>query len=185
MQLGSDFALGAGGLTGNNGTLDLAGFSPTLLSLSGSGCVITNSSANSSTLTVSQSATTDFGGTMQDGSGTLALVLDGPGELILSGRDTYGGGTIVTAGTLAVTTASALPEGGSLTVGAGAAFIFGSSVAASPIANATAAVAVPEPSAPALSVAGAIGLAGWAWRRRRSLSKMEFSRVAVAGETVL
>ena len=113
LQLGSDFALGPGGLTGNNGTLDLAGFSPTLLSLSGSGCVITDrrrptprhSPFPSRRPRISAARCKTVPARLP------VLVLDGPGELILSGRDTYGGGTIVTAGTLAVTTAGALARG--------------------------------------------------------------------------
>ena len=57
-------------------------------------------------------------------SGVGALSLDGPGELILSGTDTYSSGTNVKAGTLEVTNSNALPVGSSLTVGAGGVFIF-------------------------------------------------------------
>ena len=46
------------------------------------------------------------------------------GTLILSGTDTYSGGTTVKAGTLVVTSNSALPNGSSLTIGAGGTLIF-------------------------------------------------------------
>ena len=70
--------------------------------------------ATGSTLTIS-------GGI--SGSGSLAL--SGQGALVLSGANSYSGGTIVSGGTLYVTTAVALPEGQALTVGAGAAMLFG------------------------------------------------------------
>ena len=49
-------------------------------------------------------------------SGSGSLLKTGAGELILSGSNTYQGGTIVSAGTLAVTNHNALPNGSSLTV---------------------------------------------------------------------
>ena len=57
-------------------------------------------------------------------SGSGSLLKTGAGELILSGSNTYQGGTIVSAGTLAVTNHNALPNGSSLTVGAGAGQLF-------------------------------------------------------------
>ena len=55
---------------------------------------------------------------------SAALSLSGDGQLILSGTDNYTGGTTVSGGTLYVTKSSALPDGSSLTVGAGGVFIF-------------------------------------------------------------
>ena len=57
-----------------------------------------------------------------NGDGTL--VKTGLGTLILSGTDTYLGGTIVNAGTLIVASNAALPDGTSLTVGAGGTMLF-------------------------------------------------------------
>jgi autotransporter-associated beta strand protein len=48
----------------------------------------------------------------------------------LSGTNTYSGGTVVFAGTLSIVSANALPNGSSLTVGAGASSLFGASQAA-------------------------------------------------------
>ena len=125
LRMGNAKALGTGGLTANNGTVDLAGYSPTVLSLAGSAGTITNSSSAAlSALTVAQAATTNFGGTLQDGSGSLALVLNGPGTLILSGSNDYSGGTVVDAGTLIAASDRALRDGSSLTVGAGGTFVF-------------------------------------------------------------
>ena len=109
---------------------------------------------------MSQSATTNFGGTIADGpTNELALVLAGPGTLVLSGTDAYSGGTMVEGGTLTIATASALPAGSSLTVGAGGTFIFDPSFTAAPAAvplvaaPAIAAAAVPEPDTLALLAA--------------------------------
>ncbi len=98
-----------------------------------------------------------------------SLTLSGGGELILSGSDSYGGGTVVNAGTLYVTNSTALPNDTSLTVGAGGTFVFDPSLAVAPIADSPLAVnGVPEPSTIALLVAGALWLLAYAWRRRQA-----------------
>ena len=61
-------------------------------------------------------------------SGAGGLVITGSGTVTLSGTNTYTGGTTVSAGTLRINAASALPTGTSLTVGAGGTFIFDPSV---------------------------------------------------------
>jgi autotransporter-associated beta strand protein len=174
VQLATASGLGTGPLTVTNGAVDLAGLSPTIGGLSGgSGGLIANlSGATNSTLTVSQSGSSLFGGTLADGpTNTLALALTGGGELVLAGTDTYSGGTTVEAGTLAIASNTALPDGSSLIVGAGGTFLFDPSAAFAP-ASASAvspqgAAAVPEPAAGALLVAAAMaGLIGW--RRRRA-----------------
>jgi autotransporter-associated beta strand protein len=93
-------------------------------------------------------------------------VLDGPGTLVLSGTNSYTGGTTVEAGTLIVTSNTALPDGSSLTVGAGGTFLFDPSAAGSPVANSSATVAVPEPGTLALLIAGLAVVFG-VWRSRR------------------
>ena len=62
--------------------------------------------------------------------GSAALTLSGNGELILSGTDSYSGGTTVGGGTLDVLDSAALPDGSALTVGSGATLIFGEQPAA-------------------------------------------------------
>ena len=80
-------------------------------------------------LTVGDSTTTTFSGMISDRSGASNntggnLIKVGTGTLILSGSNTYGGGTNVDAGTLTITSNFALPDGTSLSVGAGSTFVF-------------------------------------------------------------
>ncbi|MGA2253061.1 MAG: PEP-CTERM sorting domain-containing protein [Thermoguttaceae bacterium] len=68
-----------------------------------------------------------------------------------------------------MTNPAALPEGMSLTVGAGGTFIFDPSVAGEPVAvsSGAAVAAVPEPGTLMLAAAGAL-VAFAAWRRARN-----------------
>ena len=81
-------------------------------------------------------------------SGPGGLEKVGAGMLILSGENTYGGGTIVTSGTLDVASSSALLDGSSLTVGENVPSIFGDAVQG--------VHAVPEPTTLALLAARAM-----------------------------
>ena len=89
------------------------------------------------------------------GPGSLAKI--GSGKLVLSGSNTYTGGTAVSAGTLLLTSNSALPDGTSLNIRAGGTLIFDPSLPAAPAAASTIA-AVPEPGTLPLLVVGVIGL---------------------------
>jgi autotransporter-associated beta strand protein len=109
---------------------------------------------------------------------------DGTGELILSGTNSYAGGTFVESGTLVLTNNEALAAGSSLTIGDASAFAGGltgagsdtgsvSSGLSSPLADheymvpAPSITPVPEPGTLVLVAAGVVaGLA--TWRRRRS-----------------
>jgi autotransporter-associated beta strand protein len=172
-------ALGAAAsLPGNtavtvSGTLDLVTFGGNVSLLNGSGTV-DHSGQGSSTLTVGSG---DFTGAIENSGGSLGLLKVGNGELILSGSNTYSGGTDVAAGTLGVTNPAALPNETNLTVDAGGTFIFDPSAAADPVlahraavpvsaADLVGAVPVPEPSTVALLAAGVMVAAGGAVRRK-------------------
>ncbi|MCW1925704.1 autotransporter-associated beta strand repeat-containing protein [Luteolibacter arcticus] len=97
----------------SGGTLDLFGHSESLNRLTGTGTVTSNT-AGDVTLTLGQSnATNAFGGTIENGSGTVALTKIGTGILTLSGANSYGAGTMINAGTLLAdnTTGSATGTG--------------------------------------------------------------------------
>ena len=165
------------------GTLVLgnSGSTSTSYTLSGSTLTLNNSTSTSGTSTVtvlsgthtisapveiaggglvvgvSNSGVLGISGNISDDNGQESLTLagDGSGQLILSGTNTYGGGTNVEAGTLIVNNGAALPAGSSLTVGAGRHFIFDPSVNGLPVAISAGAViaAVPEPGSVALLLA--------------------------------
>ncbi len=120
LQLANNSALGtaAGPLSITGATLDLNGNSPTVSTLTGdSGALITNSGGGAVTLTLGPLiATTTYGGRLQDGAGTLSLVVNGSGSLWLTGTNAYSGGTTVSGGTLAITNAASLGSG-SLAIG--------------------------------------------------------------------
>ena len=103
-------------------TLDLGGAAQQVASLSGGGSIINSSTANASVLTLSPTAgSTTFSGVIVGGgtNGLINLVMNGPGgAMVLTGQNTYSGGTQITAGTLQVGNANALGTGG-LTANAG------------------------------------------------------------------
>ena len=84
-------------------------------------------------LVVNGSGTLDFGSSSSIGEtgGSGSVTMSGAGgTLILSGTDSYTGGTKVEAGTLYVTSPSALAAGSSLIIGAGGTFVFDPTFAA-------------------------------------------------------
>ncbi len=117
--------------------------------------------AGSSSVYVNPNVTLTIGLTIGDPqTGATAVTKTGNGTLVLSGSNDYSGGTDVTAGTLIVDAATALPNGSSLTIGNAAAFalVIPSGSAASP---------VPEPGTPLMLIAGAALLAFY--RKRNSI----------------
>jgi autotransporter-associated beta strand protein len=96
------------------------------------------------------------------GSGKSLTMSGSGGTLVLSGTDTYSGGTIVTAGTLIAASENAIANGTNLTVGTGAPVAFTPPIG--PL-SAAAVMPVPEPRTPALLIAGLV--AGLAALRRK------------------
>jgi autotransporter-associated beta strand protein len=113
-----------------------------------------------------------FSGNISDGlsNGLGDLLKTGAGTLILSGTNTYDGGTTVSNGTLIVDNAYSLRDGSNLTVGAGAAAIF-ASAAASPAAASPAVAAVPEPGTVMLLISALGSLVRLVLYRRRANSQ--------------
>ena len=119
-----------------------------------------------SNLEVSSSGSLTLSGNISDGGLGMSLTLDGGGELILSGSNSYGGGTLVDDGALVVTSSGALPAGTGLTVGAGGTLLYDPSVVSSPGTDGGTVVAVPEPGTLVLLLAGFLAAALATWRGR-------------------
>jgi fibronectin-binding autotransporter adhesin len=146
--------------------LDTTGTNTLTLNNSGSGATITVTDgshvinaavilADNLTLSPAASSTLAILGNISQTGGTFSLTMSNSGELILSGSNSYGGGTFVTAGILLAASPAALPGGSNLTVGQGASTLFSPAFAA-PSAVPGAMVAVPEPGTLALFATGAV-----------------------------
>jgi fibronectin-binding autotransporter adhesin len=106
---------------------------------------------------------TDFSSAAITGNGVL--VQAGSGTLVLTGTNTYSGGTIVENGILTTQSPTALPSGTNLTVGQGASSLFSPALATPQVTHSDV-VAVPEPGTAALLAAGVVMV--MCFRRRRS-----------------
>jgi autotransporter-associated beta strand protein len=80
-------------------------------------------------------------------AGAVGIQKTGSGAVILSGNNTYAGGTTVTGGKLIVTSVSALPAGGDLTIGSAAYF------APAPVVGVAPALDAPTATAPVSAAA--------------------------------
>ena len=113
-------------------------------------------------------STLQIGGNIGQSVAGSSLSLDDAGTLILSGSNGYSGGTFVNVGTLDVQAATALPQGSELSVGAGAASLFGSPVNGGSVELSSGNLpAVPEPGTFALLAAAVAAIVLGAWRRRK------------------
>ena len=99
----------------------------------------------------------------------MELIKAGSGTLVLSGSNTYSGGTYVTDGKLIVAASDALLDGSNLFVGANAVFSFGTVLPAnvSAAGRLLPSGAVPEPATLALLAAAVCGAAVCDRRRLR------------------
>ena len=147
-------------------TLDLDGTRQQVASLGdvgpGTGGNIVNSNAATpSVLVVSPSSgSSTFSGQIEggDGLGAIELLKAGAGTLVLSGSNSYTGGTTVAAGAMVDTATDVLPAGMPLAIGAGGTFLFDPTAGGSPAAGlADNLFAVPEPGTIALILAAACG----------------------------
>ena len=86
--------------------------------------VITNNSSNTQAINLSL-------------SGAYALTKIVAGTVVLSAANSFTGGTVVTAGTLQVTTSAALPDGSNLSIGGCRLTVFGAAAARLPAASPT------------------------------------------------
>ena len=161
---------GAGVLTQSSGTLEIgtgAALSAGMVEIDG-GILLADGPAAAITanLVYDSSSPSTYQGMLAGASNSLTL--NNPAALlVLSGSNTYSGGTNVEAGRLVVTSPTAIRDGTNLTVGAAAAFA--PTVPGSQDATTAATTSVvPEPGALALLAAlfGAPALAG-SWRRNR------------------
>ena len=115
-----EIALGATLAFGTNASSESIG------GLSGAGSVTKLAGAGLSTLTVNVSGTEAFSGSIDNGTGTVALTKSGVGTQSLSGVNTYTGTTNVSAGTLRLTGGNdRLSTGSSLLVSGTAVFDVG------------------------------------------------------------
>ncbi|WP_068882091.1 autotransporter-associated beta strand repeat-containing protein [Paramesorhizobium deserti] len=123
VKAGNATAFGKGILTVNGGTADLNGNAMTLAGLAGSGGTV---KLGTETLTLDQTATTSYAGQI---TGSGGLVMDGAGQLTLSGNNLFSGGLTVKAGTVKAGSATAFGAATSLlTVDGGVADLNGNSM---------------------------------------------------------
>jgi autotransporter-associated beta strand protein/predicted outer membrane repeat protein len=106
-------------IVGTGSTVDLNGNSYDFGPLSGNGTIFNSMADTTTVLTVGGNANTIFSGTICDPStdGTVGLALTGFGTLLLTGTNTYEGGTQIDSGELDIGTLSAWPTNTALSIG--------------------------------------------------------------------
>ena len=181
LVLGSTIAGSTGGYTlaaGSSGSLTMASSGaawPEIVVSGGSHAIAANLTlAGSLEVTPAAASELTISGNIGDGGSGLPLLLTGPGTLVLSGTNSYSGGTCVAAGTLIVTNNAALLDGSSLVVGEGGTFVFDPTASGSQVGSGSSqqtpssmpVEAVPEPGTASLLLA-ALGIALFYLRRSR------------------
>ena len=166
---GYTLSAGSGGSLTLNNSSGTGGSQLSVLAGSHSITAPVTIAGGSLTVIESNNARLLIAGNISDDNGmeSLALNGDGSGQLVLSGTNTYGGGTFVEAGTLIVTNPSAIADGTSLTVGNVSAFM--APVVPSPNgSSARATESVPEPGTLMILTVAVCGAAlGQCLRSRR------------------
>jgi autotransporter-associated beta strand protein len=170
----TDSAVGGGRLTLDNGV------NPVAVVVFGSGDTIDDKVAvhldsDAWITTAGSGDSLTISGDLSDGTGSRGIEKNGAGTLILSGSNTYTGGTTVAAGTLVVDSRAAIADGSNLTIGTEASLFFGASTLAAETvlpqaAPLTGTSAVPEPGTLAIIVFGAA--AAVVARRRRAFHEV-------------
>ncbi len=103
LQAGSATAFSVNSAFNVASVLDLNGFSNAIGSLSGNGTVINNGAATATLTVGNDNSNTTFSGILKNGIiAALGLTKTGTGTLILTGNNTYTGGTSINAGTLQI-----------------------------------------------------------------------------------
>ena len=105
LQIATAAAIPSGTGKGNlglTGTLDLNGNSITVNGLTGAGTVRSNIAGAAAITVGANDQTCSFGGTLINGTGTVALTKTGTGTLTLAGTNSYTGGTTITGGILSI-----------------------------------------------------------------------------------
>ena len=114
-------------MTANGGAFDASGSGPVTYS-STAAVLYTGSGNRTLTLTGTNTGSNTLAAAIADsGTGTVALAKTGPGTWVLSGSNSYSGGTQINAGTLSIVGLNSLPAG-AVTVSSSAALAIGNGV---------------------------------------------------------
>ena len=193
LKLSGSGTLGStsGALTVNGGTLDLNGKNATVGIFSGTGGTVTNSSATGSNLTVdngdSGTGAATYAGVIQDGVGQLGLTKTGTGALVLTGANTYTGGTLINSGTLEIDNASGSGTGTqTVYVASGGALRGTGTIGGDVQVMSGGALAAGTATTPGtLSIGGNLALASGSSTAMRIYSPTSYDKIAVTGTAAL